>query len=295
MAQDERGAPPERPRALYVAALLGGNFALALGPWSVRLADSGPVAAGFWRLILALPLLLVLARTNRQPLHGFPPRMTVAVIAAGLAFALDLASWHIGIGQTRLGNATLFGNSGSLILMAWGLVRLRRWPRTGEWLALAAALGGTVVLMGRSLEIGTASFAGDLFCLLAGLFYAIYILILHDARARLGNWSLLGGASIAGAPLLLGIALMLGEPVWPHRWWPLFTLALGSQIVGQGLLVYALRHFRPLVIGLALLTQPGIAVLAGRFAFGETLTVWDVLGMALVAAALVLVRAGEAK
>ena len=30
-------------------ALLSGNAALALGPWLVRLADTGPVAAGFWR------------------------------------------------------------------------------------------------------------------------------------------------------------------------------------------------------------------------------------------------------
>jgi drug/metabolite transporter (DMT)-like permease len=71
------------------------------------------------------------------------------------------------------------------------------------------------------------------------------------------------------------------------------ALALGSQIVGQGLLVYALRHFPPLIIGLMLLTQPSIAVLAGWFAFGETLTAWDAAGMILVAAALVLARTGQ--
>ena len=42
-----------------------------------------------------------------------------------------------------------------------------------------------------------------------------------------------------------------------------------------------------------LLTQPAIAVLAGWFAFGEVLTVWDGVGMALVAAALVIARAGQ--
>ena len=49
----------------------------------------------------------------------------VAVIGAGVFFALDLASWHIGIQQTRLGNASLFGNAGSIILMIWGLIALR--------------------------------------------------------------------------------------------------------------------------------------------------------------------------
>lgn len=277
----------------HFAALAGGNLALALGPWSVRLSDAGPVATGFWRLALALPVLVMLALANRQPLFGFPRKTWLAVAGAGLFFALDLASWHIGIHGTRLGNATLFGNAGSLILMIWGLVALRRAPHRGEWLALGAAFSGAAILFGRSLEISTATLVGDLLCLLAGFFYAFYILLLQNERARLGSWSLLAWSSLAGLPLLLGIALWLGEPIVPHRWWPLLALAFGSQIVGQGLLVYALRHFPPLIIGLMLLTQPSISVIAGWFAFDETLTLWDTLGMVLVGIALVLARAGE--
>ena len=48
-------APAERARLAPLAALVVGNVALALGPWFVRLADSGPVSAGFWRVALALP------------------------------------------------------------------------------------------------------------------------------------------------------------------------------------------------------------------------------------------------
>ena len=112
---------PPRANPLHFAALIGGNIALALGPWSVRLADSGPISAGFWRLALAIPLLALLAHRNRQPLTGFGKGTWLAIVAAGVLFALDLASWNIGIGLTRLGNATLFGNSGSVILMGWQL------------------------------------------------------------------------------------------------------------------------------------------------------------------------------
>lgn len=281
------------PGPLHWLALLAGNVALALGPWSVRLADSGPVAAGFWRLALAVPLLALLARTSRQPLGGMGRGALLAVAGAGLFFAFDIASWHIGIERTRLANATLFGNSGSLIIMAWGLFALRRAPRGGEWAAFALAIAGSAILMGRSLEIDARTLAGDLFCLLAGFFYAFYILLLQNARARLGQWSLLTWSSLAGAPFLLVLALMLGEPVWPQNWGPLVALALGSQVLGQGLLVWALRHFPPLVIGLALLTQPAVAVAAGWFAFDERLSMPDFAGMALVAAALVLARRGS--
>jgi drug/metabolite transporter (DMT)-like permease len=290
--------PPEdfapRHRFLPLAALLVGNAALALGPWFVRLADSGPVAAGFWRVGLALPVLFLFASRERAPAVPVTRKMLLTIAAGGVFFALDLSSWHVGIGYTRLGNAALFGNSGSLILMFWGFIAWQRWPKAREWLAVLAALGGAAILMGRSFEISTQTLVGDLFCLLAGLLYAGYLLILQDARRLVTSWRLLSWSSAAGVPVLLIVALLHGEPVWPHVWWPLVALAISSQLIGQGMLVYALRHFSPLAIGLALLTQPAIASLAGWLAFGERLGPVDVLGMALLAGALVLARvAGE--
>lgn len=278
------------PSWLLLGALLVGNVALALGPWFVRLVDTGPVSAGFWRLFLALPFLIIFARMNAQPLGGIPRKTLLFVAIGSAAFALDLASWHIGIGMTRLGNATLFGNAGSILLMMWGFIIARSLPKGGEWLAIGCALAGAAILLGRSLEISTTTFIGDLFCLAAGVLYAVYLVNLQGARAHFGAWSLLVWVSVFACPVLLGIALALGEPVWPTNWTPILILVLTSQIIGQGLLVFALRHFSPLIIGLALLTQPITASLVGFFAFDEYLGALDFLGMALVGSALVLAR-----
>lgn len=279
-----------RARVLGFAALIGGNVALACGPWLVRLADSGPVSAGFWRLALALPFLFLFARISRQPVTGLPRKTYLAVALAGVFFGLDIASWHVGIGDTRLANAVLFGNSGSIILMVWGFVMLRCLPAGREWPAIVAAISGAAILLGRSLELSTANLIGDLFCLLAGILYAGYLLILHDARKQLGSWSLLALAGLASTPVLLSVALLRGEAVWPTDWTPLLVLAFSSQIVGQGLLVYAMRLFPPLVIGIGLLTQPAVAALVGWWVFDELLVPLDVLGIVLVASALVLAR-----
>ena len=277
----------------HFAALMGGNVALALGPWSVRLADTGPVSAGFWRLALAVPVLALLARASGQKLSGFGTKVWLAIIAAGVFFALDVGAWHIGIGMTRLANASLFGNAGSLVIMAWGLIALHRAPHRNEWLALAAALGGSAILLGRSFEIDRTTALGDLFCVAAGLLYAGYLIPLQKYRASLGSWSLLTWSTLAGTPVLLAIALALGEPVWPHNWGPVIVLALLSQLIGQGLLVYALKHFSALVVGLALLTQPAIAVTVGWLVFGEALAPLDFVGMALVGLGLVMARSTQ--
>ena len=200
---------PVRPQArsyatgLLLAALLAGNAALALGPWFVRLADSGPVAAGFWRLLLALPVLWWLARREEAAAAPMARATAWAIAAAGVLFALDLAAWHVGIELTRLGNAALFGNSGSLVLMAWGFAVARAWPRARDWSVIAMALAGVAILLGRSFEISADNLVGDLFCLVAGLLYAGYLLILQRARGTLGSWGLLYRTGLAGIPVLL--------------------------------------------------------------------------------------------
>jgi drug/metabolite transporter (DMT)-like permease len=282
-----------RWNALHFAALMGGNVALAVGPWFVRHADSGPVSAGFWRLLLAIPVLFALALLGREKVSGYARGTWLAIAGAGVFFGLDIASWHIGIGMTRMANATLFGNSGSLVVIAVGLFALHRAPRRGEWLAFALAIAGSAILLGRSLEIGRATLIGDLFCIAAGLLYAGYILLLQKPRAHLGSWALVAWSSVAGAPVMLATALLLGEPVWPTLWWPLVALALLGQVTGQGLLIYAMRHFPPLVFGLALLTQPAIAVALGWLAWGEVLGPIDFVGMAMVGAGLVLARSTQ--
>lgn len=277
----------------HLAALLLANTFLSLGPWLVRLADTGPVAAGLWRLALALPVLAALSMREPAGQRRMGLATLALIVGGGVFFALDLAAWHMGIEQTKLGNASLLGNSGSLILMAWGLIAARRTPRLPELAAIAAAVGGTALLLGGSLEISHANLIGDLFCLLAGVLYAAYILTLNAARARLGQFSLLSVSSAAGVPILLAIALLRGEAVLPGDWTPLIALACTSQLAGQGLLIYSLRHFPPLVIGLTLLTQPAISATVGWLAFGEVLSAIDVVGMVLLAAALVLARAGD--
>ncbi len=293
---DETSSRPDKngfqASAWHFAALLAGNAALALGPWLVRLSDTGPVSAGFWRLILPVPILAFLAWRSRSP-GPLDKKLTVLCLIAGGFFAVDLASWHIGIERTRLANATLFGNAGSIILMVWGLIAARRAPSGREGVGVIAAIAGAGILLGRSMEISATTFIGDLFCLAAGIFYAFYLLPAQRARAALGSWFVLLLVSLTAAPILLGMAIAAGEPVLPGAagWTPILVLALSSQVIGQGLLVFSLRNFPPLVIGMALLTQPAIAATVGWLAFGELLEPVDIFGMVLVGAALVLARA----
>ncbi|WP_088182377.1 DMT family transporter [Sphingobium sp. Z007] len=278
----------DMPRFAFPALLLA-NLILPLGPVLVRLSDVGPVAAAFWRLALALPFLLLLARPG---IRRTPPTRGewMALALAGLVFAADLAAWHVGILYTKVANATIFGNMSGLFLPAWGMLVLRQKPRGLQTAALALAGAGALVMMGGSYELSIGNLKGDLLCLVAGILYTVYLLIVQQVRGRLDSWSVLTVSSVVSAPALLLCALALGERVIPGNWTPLIVLALSSQLIGQGLLTYAIGWFSPLVLGVSLLLQPAVAALLGWLLFGEWLSPVDMVGTAAVAAALVLVR-----
>jgi drug/metabolite transporter (DMT)-like permease len=273
--------------------LLFGNVALAFGPWLVRLSDVGAVAVGFWRLALALPFLLLVAKVAGQPAHWPRRALIITVAIAALFYALDLAAWNAGIRLSKLGNATLFGNTGSLVFAVYGLWLAHRQPSAKQAISLGLALGGAALLMSSSYELSSKNFAGDLLTLGAGVLYGGYLIFVERGRTELEPLPLLILATLFSTPLLLVISGGLGERIWPHDWTPLIIFALSSQVIGQGLLVYSIGTLPPLVVGLALLTQPAISAAIGWFAYGEGLSATDAIGAIAIAAALVLVRMPE--
>ena len=275
--------------------MLVGSASLAFGPWMVRIADVGPFASGFWRLALATPVLLLLARFSGEPMR-ISRRLLWPLAAAGIFFAADLAAWHLSILRTTMANAVLLTNRASITFAAYGFIIARRLPGRPVMLAMVLAIIGIGLLIGRSIDLSPRHLAGDLLSLAAAGFYTLYLIVVGRTRSDgLGALPLLALASAAGAAALLPAALLIEGRVMPDLWWPLVVLALSSQVFGQGLIVYAVGHLQPVVVGLCLLVQPVIAAAIGWTLFGERLGAVDMAGAALVLAGLVLVRLPEGK
>ena len=75
--------------------------------------------------------------------RGDPNWITPVTGPSGYAFAaifyvLDLAAWNAGIRLTKLGNSTLFGNTGSFVFAIYGLWLVHRMPSLKRLFALFA-------------------------------------------------------------------------------------------------------------------------------------------------------------
>jgi drug/metabolite transporter (DMT)-like permease len=291
MSQTAGTSPlPAADHRLSFLAAIAANIALAFGPWFVRMAETGPVAAAFWRITLAAPILVAMTLASGWRPTRMPRGLMLAIALGGVCFAADLASWHIGILRTTLANATLFGNSAILFFPIYGFLVARALPSRTQGLALLLAAIGAALLMGRSYQLDPRHLVGDMLCLLAGVLYTFYFIAMTRARETLHPLPALALSTLASILPLLLAALALGERMIPDHWGALFGLALASQVLGQGLMIYALGRLSPLVIGVALLIQPVVAAAVGWIVYRERLGMADLIGAGLVAVALVLVR-----
>jgi drug/metabolite transporter (DMT)-like permease len=278
-------------RNVRVCAMLGA-VAIAFSSILVRLSHASPSTAAIFRCAYALPVLGWLAwREDRRlgPRSWSDRRWAVA---SGVFFAVDLILWHHSIGDIGAGLATVLANVQVVLvpLVAWALLAER--PGARVLAALPIALLGVALISGvlERGAYGQNPTRGAIFGLGAGVAYVGFLLLLRhggsDLRRPAGP---LFDATATATVLCVVAGVIIGDaqlvPSWPSAGW-LITLALTSQVLGWLLITSSLPRLPAALTSLLLTIQPVGSVALAALIFGESPTGLQLLGVALVLAAL---------
>jgi drug/metabolite transporter (DMT)-like permease len=279
-------------RAFALIVLLAAAAVLGLAPILVRLTETGPAAAGFWRLAFALPILIAFTARPGGAGVGRPSKW---MALAGLFFALDMSFWHYGLHLTSVANATVLCNLTPVVVTLFAWVVLKERPKSLFVLALILAMGGAAA-MALGARAGSSggerSLLGDLLSLSVTVWYASYFLAIQAARRNATAQRVMLWSTAVGAPLMLVAALVLQERIAPlslSGWAACIGLGL-VHVAGQGGVAWALGRLPAALTAVTILIQPVVAALLGWWLFAETLTPVQALGGALVLAAVVLAQ-----
>jgi drug/metabolite transporter (DMT)-like permease len=271
---------------LAMAALVFGALTIATTPILVRLAETGPAAAGFWRLVFALPLLAVLGARGGGRMVARP---SGAMVAAGVMFALDLGCWHYGIHFTSVANATVLPNLTPVLVTLASWLFLSERPTRVFLIGLTAAVAGaaTMALAKPGMAApGGHPHLGDVLSASTAVWYGLYFMAVRLARADNGVVRVMLWTSLVGAPLLLAAAAALGENLLPGHlagWAALAGLGL-AHVAGQGAIAWALGRLPASTAALVVLIQPVAAALLAWLLFSEALSPLQAVGGALALA-----------
>lgn len=313
------GGPPARPHGDHVAgrlaALVGGSSCIGMSAvwarWGTRVAGFGSVAVGFWRLTLSLPVVLGWIFSGRAQRRLAAPGQTgvdkfavFMAVAAGVCFGIDIALYYLAVDLTTAANATLMSNCAPIF------VAFVAWYALGERfekifiVGLVVTLAGVVVLAfaesitERASEGATHqhSLTGDMLALISAVFYGGYQLCIKRARRSIDTATSMAISTTASSVVLLAGALILRESIIPHLaigWAIVAGAALGSQILGQCVIVWAMGRLPVSFASVAMLVQPIMAAVFGWLLLGETLGWLHGAGAAAVLGGIYLAKTGS--
>jgi len=280
-----------------LAVLLLGAVAVSFSGIFVKISELGPSATGFHRLFLALPLLLlwqgVEARhQTRAPAKPQALRDFWILCLPGLYLAADLVCWHWSIRLTTAATATLLGNTAPIFvtLTAWLLYGQRF--RSGFVIGLVVALGGVAALLGSN-NLDPTHLIGNLAGIGAGITYAGYIITLKVARERFSTAQVMSWTAISGTVVMLIAALVSRESLIPpslEGWAILIGLAWISQVGGQSMIAWALRHLPVAFSSVSMLINPVATFFFAWFLIDERLTPWQILAGVVVLVGILIAR-----
>lgn len=270
----------------------------------VVLQDIGPATLALVRLAVAALLLVPLALHNRPAGDRLSRRDHWKVLWMGLlGFAGAFAFGNWGIANSTATNAALLITVEPLALILLSPLVL------GERLSGREGVGGLLTIVGATLVVlnGVPGLSvsvlphwrGDVLLVLSGLCYAGYSLIARGVLARhaalpVTAWSILWGlcavAPLAGAEWVEGRV-----PAWsPVALWGTAYLALVVTTLGYLAWNYALERVEAPKLAVFINVQPVVGALLGVWWLREPLTVFTVVGGALVLLGLhIAVRAGR--
>lgn len=250
---------------------LGSSFAKDL------FSSAPPLAVAWLRLAAAALIMTAVARprlAGRQRSHWF------SVLAYGLVMAAMNLTFYLSIQRIPIGMAVTFEFLGPLGVAIASSRRARDFIWVGLALIGVALLGFTP---------GTLDAAGVALALLAGGFWAAYI-VLAGWVGR--HWSGVTGVTVAlwvGA-LTLALPALATAPQWaadPRVWALGAAVGLMSSVIPYGLEMVALRRIDRGVFGILMSIEPAAAALFALILLGEQLRPVELLAMACVIVASV--------
>ena len=271
------------PIWLIAITLIFGAGCLGASTYFVRISEVGPISSAFWRSFLALPLILILIRFLRIQIQYKIENTNYFYLALpGIFLGIDHAAWHHGIMLTTIANSTLFASMAPVFVVIYSYLLFSIIINKKFLFGLIASIIGAVLLMYSSLELSIKNIYGDFWSLLAGAFYAAYLMstgILRDRRLNIYIIFLFG--TLFSALTLLIIVIFSNETILPvslNGWLIIFCLAFISQFIGIGLITWALGKVKTGLASLTLMSEPVTASFLAWLLLGEYLTAIQLVG-----------------
>lgn len=278
------------PDRLALAAVVVVVVVWGSGAPAGKLTDAPGLVLVFWRLWLAVPLMLAAAAISRRPVTLATLRRA---LPGGALFGLHLVLFFSALRETSVAVVTVVSAlQPALVLLVAGPLFGER-ASTRQVALTLVAVGGVV---GVVLGSDTGAAASPLGLLLAGanvVGFTAYFLVSKRTRTTLGGLEYFAAATLVAALVVSPVALLSGAPLgqltgtdWLGAGFIVVTGGIGHTLIN-----WAHRYVDVSISSLAMLGVPVLSALAAWVVLDEAVTTTQAVCGVVVVAALAAVLA----
>ena len=262
-----------------------------------RLAAAPPLVIGAWRMILATALLTPFAWPRlRREWVSLTRRETIYLLLSGTVLAVHFATWISSLSLTTVASSVILVTTNPIFVGLAMRYLLKERVSRFQILGIVAAMVGSVIVSYGDLQLSGRALLGDALALTGALAASTYILLGRAVRRKLSTLAYVWPCYGLAAVLLLGFCLATGQPLlgYSANTYLFFALlAIGPQILGHSSFNWALAHFSPIFITLAILGEPVGASILALIILGEVPPLTAPIGGLLILAGIYLASREE--
>jgi len=283
-----------------MAIAMFGGIVVSFAPILYAVSNANPLTGAFFRMVYALPFLLLIILFRRAKDSRSTNTRLIALLA-GFAFSLDFLGYHSTVDWIGAGIGTLIGNSQVIIvtLMSWWLFGER--PNLSILISLPIVMVGLFLISGILDDdpYGEYPVRGVIAGIFTAIFYSAFLIIYRFANRELAPAVNLQFDSTVGCALGLLILSFLPlqsiyvepidfQPSLPTHGW-LLALALLSQVTGWLAIAYSLPRLPAAHTSFAILLQPTFTIIWGIIFLFESPSIQQAIGMFLILGSIIAV------
>jgi drug/metabolite transporter (DMT)-like permease len=237
----------------------------------------------------------------RQSVESWSWETIGLLLALGLVHLTGRYLWTWSLTSTTAANGAMLANMPPLFtaLGGWLFLGQRFDRRFLSGLAIAV-IGSVTLVIGDWIQpkealFGTGALLGDGAALLSSVFYAASFLLVEKLRQRLSTSDILVWRCALGLVIATPLVWAIDNTIFPISamgWIAVLGLALVSEVMGHGLIVYSLKHFSSAFVTIVLLLEPAPVAAVAWIWFGEFLDPLNIAGFCLITLGIYFAKTG---
>lgn len=268
---------------IHVIAAVLAVTAWGIGPVLNKAMEVDTPAIVFYRMVVGVPTMLLMARMFGG---GVDRRVLRLAALPGILFSLSFITGFASVKMTSIANATLVTNlQPVLVLLVAPKLFGERLRRSQLGLGAVSMVGVLIVVLAAASTSG-AKWTGDVMAAVNVTIWTGYFLLAKQRRVDgVDSWSFLAGVFLWASLVVLPFGAIASNDLGAMTtkdWLCVVGMALGPGIIGHGLMTWSQSHVDVTLASILGLLSPVISTALAWVVFGESLTVVQMFGAAVV-------------